>query len=93
MITGPVQNLCNYSDVSTTAVFDIITGQYTFTSTDFPTFGIQTVAFEITGSTASSSDLFTFTLNMKDPCENASIIIDPTIISSTILYVINEASS
>ena len=47
----------------------------------------------MSGSTPSSSDYFTLSFNLKDPCDSASINIDPQIINPTILFVINDPSS
>ena len=56
------EDLCNYKGSLTTADLNIISGSYLLTTRDFPTFGVQTFTFEITGSTHSSSAKFTFSL-------------------------------
>ena len=59
MLVGPDgYDLCNYSDELTTASFDTFTGDYSFTSTDFPTFKDQTITFETTVTSGNSNDYF-----------------------------------
>ena len=94
MIAGPNNyDLCNSSGGLTTTTFDVSTGNYSFKSIDFPTFGAQTITFNVTGSTFSASDWFTFSLNLQDPCAVASIMIDSKIINPVLLFVIGDANS
>ena len=53
MLAGPGTDLCQYADGGTTAVFDSVTGNYSFQSVDFATFGTQTLTFAIRGSTGT----------------------------------------
>lgn len=56
MIEGPDDyDLCDYSDGSTTAAFDSNTGNYAFESHDYQLFGNQTLTFEITVNSGSTS--------------------------------------
>ena len=87
MITGPVgYNLCSYSDAYTTASFSASTGDFTFNSIDFPTFSEQSIVFEITVNSGDSSETFQFSLTLGDPCAEATIIINPSIVASTLEY-------
>ena len=55
MIRGPNDiDLCSFTDTQTVAEFDRSTGDYTFQSYDFPTFGTQTITLEITGRTGET---------------------------------------
>ena len=53
MLAGPGTDLCQYAEGGTTAVFDSVTGNYSFQSVDFATFGTQTLTFAIRGSTGT----------------------------------------
>ena len=95
MRPGPINDLCDFKDENTEAVFDLETGQYTFRSTDLITFGTQKVSFEITARSGDSSSTFTFDLNLVNPCLISEFNIDPDIISQEIthnIYYSNQAT-
>ena len=59
MISGPGgYDLCSYSDASTAASFITSTGDFSFTSIDFPTFSEQTITFETTVTSGDSTETF-----------------------------------
>ena len=77
MVAGPSTDLCNYSDAYTTSSLDPSTRLFSFTSTDYFTYGSQTITFEITGSSAGSSESFQFSIDLQSPCESATVLKTP----------------
>ena len=56
MIVGPGSiDLCSYNVGTTTTSFDENSGDFSFTSKDFVTFGVQTIIFEITGTSGTTT--------------------------------------
>ena len=68
------------------------THRYEFESSDHIGIGNQTVTITTTANQASSSATFSFTLNLIDPCEQQSIVINPSITPAT-LYKIYTGNS
>ena len=89
----PLFNLCDFSDGSTTSLFDTDTGDFTFASDDTLYFGSQTISLTITGTAGGSKESFTFDLNLVDPCSTATFDIDSSIISQEISYNVHPSST
>ena len=60
---SPATDLC-----SVTGVFDPSTGDFTFETTDMVAYPPGDYIFEITGTSATKSDVATWTLTLVDPC-------------------------
>ena len=81
--------MCAYTDEHTSISFDATTGNFSFHSNDFPQFGVQTINYEITGYNADTSSSFLFSLDLVDPCQIATINIAPSIINTSLVYLLN----
>ena len=96
MIAGPQSyDLCNYVGGTTTSQFYDPSGDFSFTSKDYATFGVQILTFEITGTSGTETASTQFSLNLIDPCETVELLIDQTVFSGTTpwLYNVYEANS
>ena len=96
MTSGPASyDLCNYTGGTTTTSFDAASGDFSFTSKDFATFGIQTLTFEITGTSGTTTASTSFSLNLIDPCATVQLSTDSSVFAGSvpILYNVYEANS
>ena len=71
VIEGSWRDLCSIADGSTHGIFDAITGNYEFYSTDTTKYPPGQYTFEITGTIGSLSTSTTFVMTLIDPCRLA----------------------
>jgi len=73
---SPRTDLCNFSAAGVSAVFDSVAGGYVFSTDDPDAIPFGTYTFVITASAAggSVSADSTFSLHLKDPCDDATKI-------------------
>jgi hypothetical protein len=76
MIVGPRTDLCSISDGNTHGVFDPISGNYEFYSTDMANYPAGDYTFEITGTVGNKSASSTFVMTLTDPCPTTTLAID-----------------
>ena len=75
---GQRTDLCAIADGTTHGVFDSITGNYEFYSTDMANYKPGQYTFEITGTVGTKSASATFVMTLVDPCPTTTLtIIEP----------------
>ena len=75
VIAGDRLDLCAVADGDSHGVFDPITGNFEFYSTDMEGFKPGAYTFEITGTVGPKSASTTFVITLVDPCPTTKLII------------------
>ena len=76
MLSGPRKDLCAINEGTTHGVFDTITGDYKFYSTNMVDYPVGDYTFEITGTVGTKSATITFVMTLVDPCPTATLTIN-----------------
>lgn len=71
--SSPRTDLCNIVEGSTVGVFDPISGNYSFKSTDNAGFPPGSYTFEITGTSGLETKMRNWVLTLKTPCSTPGV--------------------
>ena len=92
VISGPRFDLCAIIDGATKGVFNTITGDYAFESTDMANYLPGVYQFEITGTVGAKSDKIVVDIRLVDPCPTTVINLEPSpFVDET--YVLRDPTS